>query len=147
MLKPAEDGPNETLRIVLVENDDDDVFFMERALRRAQLHLSLTRLKDGQHAIDYFSQLQDGVAPDVVMLDVNMPRRNGFEVLRWLREQPSFARLPVMMLTSSDDPFDISRAKDLGAAQFLTKKASCTEVVEALKRFRPSGEAKGVSSG
>ncbi len=124
-----------TLRVVLVENDDNDVFFLERALHRAGLDCPLTRLADGQHAIDYFSQLKEGALPDLVLLDVQMPRKDGFEVLKWLREHPSYTQLPVMMLTSSDDPVDIRRAKKLGATEFLTKKTHCQAVIEMLGRY------------
>jgi CheY-like chemotaxis protein len=122
------------LRLVLVENDDDDVFFIERALQKSGLQPSVTRLSDGQDAIDYFSENRDGNRPDWVMLDVQMPRKNGFEVLRWLRSHPLYQRLRVMILTSSDDPRDVSEAKHLGADEFVTKENSCAKVIEVLKR-------------
>jgi CheY-like chemotaxis protein len=122
------------LRLVLVENDDDDVFFIQRALQKSGLQPCLTRLFDGQEAIDYFSQMEEDKKPDWVMLDVRMPRLNGFDVLRWLRGQPAYRRLPVMILTSSDDPRDMSEAKTLGADEFVTKKSDCANVIEVLKR-------------
>jgi CheY-like chemotaxis protein len=124
-----------TFRLVLVENDDNDVFFMERALQRAGLHVPLTRIPDGQAAIDYFSSLEKSALPDLILLDVQVPRRNGFEILQWLRQHPDFRQRPVMMLTSSDDPGDIRRARALGADQFLTKQSDYSEVVELLGRL------------
>jgi CheY-like chemotaxis protein len=132
-----ESTPKKNLRLVLVDNDDNDVFFIERALRRAGFDLPFVRLADGQRAIDYFSTLQGDAHPDLVLLDVQMPRKNGFEVLGWLRQQPSYRTLPVMMLTSSDDPVDLRRAQTLGADEFLTKKANCRDVIEVLGRFVP----------
>jgi len=127
-----------TLRVVIVENDDNDVFFIERALQKAGFNLPLTRLKDGQYAIDYFSDLKMEARPDLVLLDVQMPRKNGFEVLTWLRGHPLYVKMPVMMLTSSDDPVDIHKAKHLGATEFLTKKAHCYEVIRVLERYTSS---------
>jgi CheY-like chemotaxis protein len=124
-----------TFRLVIVENDDNDVFFIERALQRAGLECPFTWLADGQDAIDYFSGLEDSALPDLILLDVQVPRRDGFEVLRWLRQHPVYRRRRVMMLTSSDDPGDIRRAQTLGADQFLTKKIDCREVVEILEQL------------
>jgi CheY-like chemotaxis protein len=122
-------------RLVLVENDDNDVFFLERALQRAALLFSFTWLSDGQEAIDYFSRLEPSALPDLILLDVKIPGRDGFEVLEWLRQQPDFRQRPVMMFTSSDDPGDIRRARALGANQFLTKRSDYSEVVEVLSRL------------
>ena len=128
-------SPDQNLHLVLVENDDNDVFFIERALRRAGYPFSMTRLHDGQAAIEYFERESAAVPPDVVLLDVQMPRRNGFEVLEWLRAQPAYQNLTVMIRTSSDDPADMRRARALGASDFLTKRADCGEIVDGLARW------------
>jgi CheY-like chemotaxis protein len=108
----------------------------ERALRQAGLQVPLTRLADGQEAIDYFTGLAEAASgPDLVLLDVKMPHKDGFEVLRWLRQHPSYQKLPVMMLTSSDDPGDMRRARSLGADDFLTKKTNFGNVIETLRKF------------
>lgn len=128
-------GQAKTFRLVIVENDDNDVFFIERALQRAGLDCPFTRLADGQAAIDYFSGLEDSALPDLILLDVQIPRRNGFQVLQWLRQHPVYRQRRVMMLTSSDDPGDIRRAQALGADQFLTKQTDYREVIEILERL------------
>ena len=133
-------------QLVLVENDDNDVFFITRALRRAGFDEPLARLKDGQYAIDYFSKLEEGPQPDLVLLDIQMPRLNGFEVLSWLRQQPSYKKLPVIMLTSSEDPRDLRQAKTLGATDFVTKKSSLQKRSKARNsqnRERLSGMVSG----
>jgi CheY-like chemotaxis protein len=128
-------------RLVLVENDDNDVFFMERALQRAGLHVPVTWLADGQAAIDYFSGLEKSALPDLILLDVKIPGRDGFEVLEWLRQHPDFRERRVIMLTSSDDPGDIRRARALGADQFLTKQSDYRDVVQLLSRLpQPSDD-------
>jgi CheY-like chemotaxis protein len=132
-------GEEKDFRVVLVENDDNDVFFIERALNRAGFEFPLTRLADGQDAIDYFSRLDESAAPDLILLDIQMPRRNGFEVLEWLRRQPAFRERRVIMLTSSDDPGDLQRARDLGADDYLTKRTHCREVIQVLERYARPG--------
>jgi CheY-like chemotaxis protein len=132
-------SPEKYFQLVLVDNDDDDVFFIERALRRAGHDFPFTRLHDGREAIEYFERLEEGARPDLVLLDVQMPLRNGFEVLQWLRGQPKYEKLTVMMLTSSDDPSDIRRAQALGATDFLTKSPTCAEIVETLRRLAVPG--------
>jgi CheY-like chemotaxis protein len=133
-----------TLHLVLVDNDDNDVFFIERAMRKAGLLEKCTRLIDGQQAIEYFSRLPQEDAPDLLLLDVQMPRKNGFEVLQWLR-QSSHKELPVIMLTSSDDPADMRKARTLGAYEFLTKKTHCHHVIDALNRFAAREDAGRVA--
>src|SRR5580692_2497085 len=128
-------GRGQTFRLVIVENDDADVFFIERALQRTGLDCPFTWLADGQDAIDYFSGLEDSTLPDLILLDVQVPRRNGFEVLQWLRQHPVYRQRRVMMLTSSDDPGDIHRAKMLGADRFLTKQADYGQVIEILEQL------------
>jgi CheY-like chemotaxis protein len=134
MIPPQE----KTFRLVLVENDDNDVFFLERALQRAALLFSFTWLTDGEEAIDYFSRLEISALPDLILLDVKIPRRDGFEVLEWLRQQPRFRQRRIIMLTSSDDPGDIRRARSLGADKFITKHSDYSEVVELLSRLSRS---------
>jgi CheY-like chemotaxis protein len=129
-------GQAKTFRLVLVEND---VFLIERALQRAGLDLPFTRLADGQGAIDYFSGLEASALPDLILLDVQLRRRSGFEILQWLRQHPLYRERRVMMFSSSDDPRDLRRAQTLGADGFLTKRIDCREVIELLRRLvRPA---------
>src|SRR5688572_6438278 len=95
------------LSVLLVDDDANDVFFMKRAFKDADLRTPLSVAHDGQEAIDYFS----GVGkfsnrllyplPCFLILDLKMPRKTGLEVLQWLRDQPVFRCLPVMILSSS----------------------------------------------
>jgi DNA-binding NarL/FixJ family response regulator len=77
-----------------------------------------------------------------MILDLKMPRKNGFEVLAWLRERPDFCKLPVVIFSSSEEPEDVEHAYNLGASAYLVKPSSYTsysEVVETLKQFLSSG--------
>lgn len=116
---------------------------IKRALQKTGLEFRLSRLKHGEEAIDYLS----GVAPyddreahplpDVILLDIKLPRRTGFEVLAWLRSQPAgLSRIPVVMLTSSRHTLDVNRAYDLHANGYLTKPDTAHELQEMLLDFK-----------
>jgi len=122
-------------RIVVVENDDNDAFFLERALQRSGFETPLVRLCDGQYAIDYFAELVPADYPDVVLLDLKMPRKDGFDVLQWMRQSPVSATLPIIILSSSDEPSDLRRAEDLRATKFLRKKHSYQDVIDTLEEL------------
>ena len=85
-------------------------------------------VRDGQEAINYlegeaaYEDREQYPLPDLMLLDLKMPRLNGFDVLSWLRQQPGLKRLLVTVLTSSDHPNDINRAYDLGVNSYLVKK-------------------------
>lgn len=118
--------------ILQVEDDENDVFFLEHAFRTVELNYPLRVAQDGQEAMDYLSgkgRFADRARyplPRLVLLDLKMPRKNGFEVLEWIRENPEFQFLPVIVFSSSYQPNDIDRAYQLGANAFVVKP-SCLE--------------------
>lgn len=113
--------------ILLVEDNEDDVVLIERAFQRAGLRHLVSSVRSGATAIAYLrgdSPYHDRLAyplPDLVLLDIKMPGIDGFQVLRWIRSNPEFARLVVVMLTSSDEIRDVNLAYHLGANSFLVK--------------------------
>lgn len=113
--------------ILLAEDNDDDVLTLRRALRRAGIEVPLQVVEDGDEAIAYlrgigrFANRAEYPLPDLFLLDLRMPGRDGFEVLEWLRQQPSLAPLRTIVLTTSADISDVDRAYALGANSFLTK--------------------------
>jgi CheY-like chemotaxis protein len=121
--------PTFTLQpVVLVADDnEDDVLALRHALRRAGIDVPLQIVEDGEEAIAYlrgvgkFSNRAEFPLPDLFLLDLRMPKIDGFEVLEWLRQQPSLAPLRTIVLTTSDAFFDVDRAFALGANSFLTK--------------------------
>src|SRR6185437_1480279 len=125
--------------ILVVDDREEDVFFLRRAFEGVGLHHRLTHVTDGDEAIKYLSRQApyDNNAlhpvPDVVVLDLKMPRRDGFEVLQWLREQKTLKPAPVVVLTSSDRDEDKKRAKDLGAGSYYTKPVDFTKLVGVAK--------------
>lgn len=130
--------------ILLVEDSDDDVFFMTRAFKAAGLRTPLARVENGQKAIDYLS----GTAPyddrarhplpALVLLDLKMPFLSGFEVLRWIRNQSCCIRVPVIVFTTSNEERDVETAYELGANAFIVKPdhaEECSDLAALIKRF------------
>ena len=134
-------GPN---LILLVEDSDDDAFFLNRAVTRSGLDLTLRRVRNGQEAIDYlegvdqFSDRHEFPLPNVIMLDLKMPICDGFDFLAWKKTKPSLVYLPTIVMTSSDLPRDVRRSYELGANSFTTKLKtpdSLTGRIEALREW------------
>lgn len=126
--------------ILLVEDDDGHALLVEKNLRRAGLSNGFLRLKDGQEALDYFFN-GDG-APSrekfeslVVLLDVNMPRVSGIDVLKRLKENEITASIPIIMLTTTDDPREIERCYDYGCNLYITKPVEYEAFIEAVRRL------------
>ncbi len=124
---------------LLVEDNEDDVFFMQRAFHQAGVHNPLHVARDGEEAIEYlsgkndFADRQQYPLPDIVFLDLKMPGLNGFEVLKWMRQQ--LLNIPVAVLTSSPEEVDRKRAQDLGAACYLLKPPTKDMVLNCCKQF------------
>jgi CheY-like chemotaxis protein len=115
--------------ILLVEDNEDDVFAMQRALRKAQITHPVQVISDGQKAVDYLSgigQYTDRTyypLPSLVFLDLKLPYVGGFDVLEWVRNQPALSNLPVVVLTGSAEQSDRDRAEKLRAHGYLVKPA------------------------
>jgi CheY-like chemotaxis protein len=122
--------------ILLAEDDADDAFFIARSLEKARILNPLQVVKDGEQAIAYLAGegvYSDRVAyplPRLLFLDLKMPRKDGFEVLSWIRQQPALKTLRVVVLTSSTDVRDVNLAFQLGADGFMIKPADFLRFVE-----------------
>jgi CheY-like chemotaxis protein len=121
---------NSPARVLYVEDEEDDVFFMRNAFKRLGYDDRFHAVEDGDRAISYLSGREayadrtNHPLPTVVVLDLNLPIRSGFEVLEWLRSQPEFQALPVVVFSSSGRLEDRQRAERLGATEYLLKPAS-----------------------
>lgn len=128
-----------THTILMAEDDDNDVFFLERAFKQAEISNPLRRVKDGEEAIAYlrgdgpYADREKFPLPRFMLLDLKMPRRNGFEVIAWTRQQPGLKRLPIAILTSSKEEPDINHAYDAGANTYLVKPVKFEDLVETIK--------------
>ena len=128
-----------TYTILLVEDDPNDVLLMERALGKAKLVNPLHVVEDGEQALAYlegqgpYADRARYPLPVLILLDLKLPRMSGLEVLAWLRQQPGLKRIPVVVLTSSNEPADVNRAYDLGSNSYLVKPGGQEEMLELVK--------------
>ena len=125
--------------ILHVEDDPNDVLLVERAMKKSNTVAVLKAVSDGDKAVSYlkgeegFGNREQHPLPDLVLLDLKMPRKSGLEVLTWIREQTHFKRLPVVIFTSSKHEQDINRAYDLGANSYLVKPVGFDMLVDLVK--------------
>ncbi len=135
----------ETLRIILVENDPDDVFFLERALLKGGFVHPLIHFSDAADAVAYLAR-PDAALPDIILSDIKMPRLSGIDFLQWLRGTPHLKDLPVIILTSSSETPDLRQTTRLGIFKFITKQVRYANVVSTLDLFVASLGQSGFAS-
>lgn len=132
--------------ILLVEDDEDDAFFMKRALAKAEIDMTVHIAVNGQEALDYlkgagkFSDRSQYPLPTIVFLDLKLPYVHGFEVLKWIRSQPALNDVPVIVLTSSPEPRDREKAMQLGAKTYLVKPPTREMVLTVLEAMHLAHE-------
>jgi len=137
-----------TITILCVDDSSDDTLLLRRACRRAGVKFVLQSVDDGDKAIAYLSGMENYSdrttypIPTLVLLDLKMPTKTGFEVLEWLRKQPAYSSLPVAVFTSSHQESDIRDAYLKGADCFLTKPIDYRQLVELVKALEESFEAQ-----
>jgi CheY-like chemotaxis protein len=122
--------------VLLVEDRQEDAFLVQRAFERARIRTLLMHVKDGEEAISYlrgegkFAAREQYPVPNLVLLDLTLPRKDGFEVLHWIRRRKELRGLRVIVLTSSERIRDVNAAYDLGANSFLLKPYDLENFVE-----------------
>lgn len=111
--------------IAIADDDPNDVFILRRLLIKAGVPNPLRVFEDGEELVAHLRVCADKKngesLPCLVFLDIKMPRLDGFEVLRWIRGQSALQALPVVILSGSDEPRDLKRARELGASRYLIK--------------------------
>jgi len=128
--------------LLLVEDNEDDVFLMKRALQGAHVVNPLQVVEDGQEALDYlggngkFADRDQYPLPAVVFLDLKLPFISGHDVLAWIRQQKEFETLVVIVLTSSNEASDLSRCYALGANSYLVKPPTPEQLEDLAKAFK-----------
>ena len=124
---------SKTARIVLVEDNRGDVLLVRMALQEKGIKFELTCFEDGRKALNSLSR--HGLkAPDLILLDLNLPNIEGIDVLREVRSMPKLAGVPVVILTSSTSPTDIHRTALLGAARFISKPSGLDDFLKEVAR-------------
>jgi CheY-like chemotaxis protein len=122
--------------ILLAEDNEDHVLLIRRAFRQSGLVNPIQVVRDGEQAIAYlkgegqYANRDEYPLPCLFLLDLKMPNKTGFDVLEWLRSEPAFAALRVVVLTTSGEMRDINRAYQLGANSFLTKPVDFRDFVQ-----------------
>lgn len=125
--------------LLLVEDDPNDIRLIQRALTKANLVNPLRIVRDGDEALHYLSGQGEHTdrkrhpLPSLILLDIKLPKRSGLEVLEWVRNQSDLKRIPVIMLTSSQETADINRAYELGANSYIIKPVGCDGLLEMVK--------------
>jgi CheY-like chemotaxis protein len=125
--------------ILYAEDEEDDVIFLEHALRQASSPCMLKAVPDGQQAIEYlagdgdFADRSRHPLPALILLDIKLPKKSGLEVLDWIRQQPGFKSSPVVMLTSSTRQEDMDNAHQLGANDYLLKPSNPLKLAELVR--------------
>jgi CheY-like chemotaxis protein len=133
--------------LLLIEDNEDDVFLMRRALKKAEIQLPLQVVMDGQEALNYlsgdgpFADRAQHPVPSLIFLDLKLPYVHGFEVLEWMRKHETLHSLPVVVLTSSPEERDRQKADALGAKAYLVKPPNPEQLIQAMRFL---GEAYAV---
>ena len=130
----------EPMVILLAEDDEGHANLIQRNLKRAGVQNGVVHVKDGQEALDFLRRLGPyaGRPPGgclLLLLDINMPRIDGVEVLRQVKADPATAKLPVIMLTTTDDPREVGRCYQLGCSVYITKPVQYDQFAEAVQRL------------
>jgi len=128
--------------ILLVEDNPDDVRLTRRALSQNNITNELAVVSDGVEAVNYLNRAATAattggpeVLPTVILLDLKLPRMDGFEVLRRIRADKRLRRLPVVVMTTSKEDIDVLRSYDLGANSFIRKPVDFEEFIEAVRQL------------
>jgi len=123
------------VEILLVEDSPADIALTEEALKESGLENTLTIVTDGEQAIEYLSKrgkFRDAGSPDLILLDLNMPKKNGHEVLEVIKDNPKLEEIPVVVLTVSEAEEDIARALGLKMNYYLNKPVSVQKLAPIL---------------
>jgi len=131
---------NPDTTILIAEDDDGHAALIEKNLRRAGMEKPCHRLRDGQETLEYFlgsCNMQQGKTWGryLLLLDINLPRVNGIEVLRAMKEHEVLKRVPVLMLSTTDDPQEVETCHSLGCNFYLTKPTEPETFAEAINRL------------
>jgi len=133
----AEEG-RKNIEILLVEDNPADVRLIAETFRDFKHKNNINLVKDGTEAIDFLNKrgkFEEAPRPDMIILDLNLPKKNGFEILREIKENEDLRQLPVVVLSTSDSERDISRAYDLQAACFITKPVGLDDFIRTVKQI------------
>jgi len=132
----------EGMKILLVEDNLDDIELTKRALSQCKVKNPVFIARDGQEAIDYifhkgkYSEGTDAPVPNVIILDLKLPRMDGFEVLKRIKEDNILKRIPIIMLTTSKRDEDVIKSYDLGVNSYIIKPVDFDKFIDTIQSIQ-----------
>jgi CheY-like chemotaxis protein len=127
--------------LLVVEDNEDDIFFIDRIFRQIEARCHLKFARDGVEAVEYlagqgrYKDREEYPIPTMILMDLKMPRMNGFEVLEWMQKRPEIRLIPTVVVTSSTLQDDVTRAYRLGANAVMNKPVDKDSLTQMLKSF------------
>ncbi|MFO7980993.1 MAG: response regulator [Candidatus Aminicenantes bacterium] len=126
------------VKIVIAEDDEGHATLIKKNLKRAGLRNEFIHLKDGQETLDYLFQHhkkknRENRVPVLLLLDLKMPKVDGVEVLRQVKEDPELRKIPVTIITTTDDPREVEKCHELGCSSYITKPIDYNKFVKAIR--------------
>lgn len=131
------DNIPKSLQVLLVEDNEGDVRLIKEAFLESNIDKSFSVARDGEEALNFLykkgSYENNNIVPDIILLDINLPRKNGFEVLEKIKSDPNLKRIPVIMLSSSSSEDHIHKSYDLNVNVYVTKPVDFDEYIQVVK--------------
>ena len=134
----ADDVQPQPIEILLVDDNDDDVVLLTESFQEARFLNLVQVVRDGIEALAYLRHeppFENAHPPGLILLDINMPKMNGFELLQIIKNDPQLRMIPVVMLTTSTRDEDIARSYEGGACSFVAKPVDLDKLKEVVKQF------------
>jgi len=128
---------NRELLIILAEDDEGHATLIKRNLKRAGLMNAIIHCRDGQEALDFLEKekKEEKNLPALLLLDIKMPKVDGIEVLKRVKGDPVLKKMPVIMITTTDDPREIERCHELGCSNYIKKPIDYDNFVDAIRKL------------
>jgi CheY-like chemotaxis protein len=127
-----------TIKILLIEDNEGDIILTREKLREGRINIELTCLTDGEKAIDFLTEIKtltSTVIPDLILLDINLPKVNGHEIMEFIKMDTFLSTIPLFVLSSSDNATDIELAKENNAIHYLVKPLNITDFLAGIKKI------------
>ena len=125
-----------SLQVLLVEDNEGDVRLIKEAFSESKIDKTFSVARDGEEALNYLfarGKYAERTKPDIILLDINLPKKNGFEILESIKSDPVLKKIPVIMLSSSSSEEHITKSYDLNANCYVTKPVDFDEYTQAVK--------------
>lgn len=126
------------IHILLVEDNEGDIFLTKEALENGKLYVELSVVRDGKEAIDFLKKEGNYATvkePDLLLLDLNLPKRNGFEVLQFIKQDTKLLNIPVIILSTSSSERDINKCYENHANCYITKPVEVEDLFTVISKI------------